>query len=128
MSCIRIDVEKQIILRVNRLMRVRNVRCLRSDLLRVPLTRLVRIGVEMTCVRAPIVRRIFRDSTRLQKPFTLQKHLVLATPEGVRYDLSTAVINRAPESALLFLALNIGPHFIHFCCISTPDHHGYIAW
>ena len=85
MSCIRIDVEKQIILRVNRLMRVRNVRRLRSDLLRVPLTRLVRIGVEMTCVRAP-------------------------------------------ESALLFLALNIGPHFIHFCCISMPDHHGYIAW
>jgi hypothetical protein len=30
MSCIRIDLEKQIVLRVNRLIRVRNLRCLRS--------------------------------------------------------------------------------------------------
>jgi hypothetical protein len=30
MSCIWIDLEKQMVLRVNRLIRVRNVKCLRS--------------------------------------------------------------------------------------------------
>ena len=74
------------------------------DLLRVALARLVLLSLDMSRVRAPIVRVIFRDPKRLQQRCELQKHFVLATSKHVRQDLATAVINRMPQPSLLLLS------------------------
>jgi hypothetical protein len=47
------------------------------DLLRVPLARLVLVGIEMPCICASIVGVIARDTKRLEQRFALQKHLIL---------------------------------------------------
>jgi hypothetical protein len=64
---------------------------------RVALARLVRIRLEMPRVRAPRVRIIARDAKRFQQSVALQKHLVFATSQDVRQDVTTTVIKLVPE-------------------------------
>src|SRR5262249_48633172 len=71
------------------------------NLLRVPLARLVLVGIEMPCVRAPIIGVIAPDTKRLEQPFELQKHVVLTPAKNIRQHLARVVINRVPEPARL---------------------------
>ena len=54
------------------------------DLLRVPFARAVHLGVQMSCVRAPMIRREAGEAEGLQQRFELQKDLVLAAPKDIR--------------------------------------------
>ena len=62
------------------------------DLLRVPLARLVLVGIEMPGVRAPIIGVIARDAKRLEQRFELQKHLILPPPKDIRQHLAGLVM------------------------------------
>ena len=117
------DWEKQIVLRVNRLIRVRNVSGFRAIFCALRLPLLVRIRLDMTRGRAPRVRTIACDAKRLQQGFALQKYLVLAPPKHVGQPLPTAVIHRMPQPPWLFCALHKGAHFVG-CGFggTTPDH------
>jgi hypothetical protein len=77
------------------------------DLLRMALTRLVLIGIDMTGIRTPIVRVIAHDAKRLQQRFELQKDVILATSKDIRQDLATAVINSMPKPPLIFFAHHV---------------------
>jgi len=57
------------------------------DLLRVPLARLVLVGIEMPCICASIVGVIARDTKRLEQRFALQKHLILPPATDIRQHL-----------------------------------------
>ena len=81
------------------------------DLLRVPLTRLVLVGIEMPCICAPLVGVIARDTKRLEQRFALQKHLILPPATDIRQHLACVVIDRMPQPALRGLLPHIGPHF-----------------
>ena len=74
-------------------------------MLRVALARLVFICIEMTRVGALIVRIILQNAKWFQQAFEFHKHLIFATPQDVRQDVTAMVINRVPEPArLAFLA------------------------
>src|SRR4030095_11165066 len=91
------------------------------DLLRVALARLVFIRIEMTRVRAPIVRIIPRDAKRFQQRLELEKYLIFAAPQDVRQHVTTAVINRVPEPPRLSFLPHIGPHLIDFRFLNSLD-------
>ena len=69
MSCIWIDFEKQIVLRTKRLIRVRNVRCVRSIFWVFRLPGLCIDGVEMAFVRPPMIRIKTCEPKGLQQRF-----------------------------------------------------------
>ena len=56
------------------------------DLLRVPLARLVGIGVEMTGIRTPIIRGISRDPKGLLPRFDLLKYRIFRECQYDIYD------------------------------------------
>jgi len=63
--------EKQIVLRTRRLIRVRNVRCLRSIFLRVAFAWAMDVGVQMPGVGAPIIGVVAGEPEGLQQRFAL---------------------------------------------------------
>jgi hypothetical protein len=97
------------------------------DLLRVPLARLVLVGIEMPCICAPIVGVIARDTKRLEQRFALQKHLILPPATDIRQHLACVVIDRMPQPALRGLLPHIGPHCIDFRFLNPLDHHVHIV-
>ena len=70
------------------------------DLLRVPLARLVLVGIEMPCRGAPIIGVIARDATGLQQRLPLQKNAIFPPPKDLRQDLATAMVNGMPYTAI----------------------------
>ena len=97
------------------------------NVLRVALAWLVRIRLEMTRVRAPIVCIIPRDAKRFQQGFAFQKHLIFAAPKDVRQDVTTAVINRVSEPPRLTFLAHVGPHLVDFRFLSLLDHHVHVV-
>ena len=73
------------------------------DLLRVQLARIVLVGIEMPCVRAPMIRMKTGEPEGLQQRFQRQKDIILAPSEHMREDLPGVVINRMPQPPLVFL-------------------------
>jgi len=96
------------------------------DLLRVPLARLVLVGIEMPCICAPIIGVIARDAKRLEQSFELQKHLVLPPATDMRQRLARVVIDRMPQPALRILVPHIGPHLIDLRFLNPLDHHVHL--
>lgn len=82
------------------------------DLRRVPLTRMVLVGIEMPCVRALIIGVIAPDAQRLEQRFELQKHLLLPPAKDLHQHLARLVSARIPQPALRVLLPHIGPHCI----------------
>src|SRR5918999_655899 len=98
------------------------------NFLRLTLTRLVLIRIEMTGVGTPIIGVIARDSKRLQQRFELQKYLIFTATKDVREDLAIAVVNGMPQPPLLLLTLNITPHFVHFSFLSESNDNFNLIW
>ena len=104
------------------------------------------VGVEMTRVRAPILRGIAHEAKGLEQRFALQKHLILpptkdicncrwlsSRPSGRRRDRALCqhfprvMIDRMPQPALRVLLPHKGPHLIDFRFVSSPDHHVHLV-
>jgi hypothetical protein len=98
------------------------------DLLRVALTRLVLIRIEMTRVGAPIVRIIPRDAKRFQQGLELEKHLILAAPQDVRQHSTTAMIYRVPEPSRRSFRAHKRPHLVHFGLLRQSYDDGHLIW
>ena len=107
------DLEKQIVLRTSRLIRVRNVRCLRS-IVACCACRGCGLQTRDSAVGTPIVCIIPRDAKGLQQRSSTSKDLVRAPPKDVGQDFPGAVIDGMPQPARLFLLPHIAPHFVHF--------------
>src|SRR6266850_2688966 len=94
------------------------------DLLRVALARAVNLRLQLPRVGAPMICIILCEPKRLQQPFQLQKHLILATPKDIGKDGPREVIDRVPKPPLLLLLADKRPHLIHLGFASTLDTHG----
>src|SRR5882724_892190 len=94
------------------------------DLLRVALARAVHLRLQLPRVGAPMICIILCDPKRLQQPFQLQKHLILATPKDIGKDGPREVINRVPQPPLLLFLADKRPHLIHLGFASTFDTYG----
>src|SRR5882724_9765354 len=94
------------------------------DLLRVALARAVNLRLQLPRVGAPMICIILCDPKRLQQPFQLQKHLILATPKDIGKDGPREVINRVPKPPLVLFLADKRPHLIHLGFASTLDTHG----
>jgi hypothetical protein len=97
------------------------------DLLRVPLARVMLVGIEMPGIRTPIIGVIAFDAKRLEQRFELQKHLILPPTKDLRQHLARVVIDRLPQPALRGLLPHIGPHLIDFRFLSPLDHHIHLV-
>ena len=75
------------------------------NFLRLTLTRLVLIHIEMTRVGTPIIGIIAGDPKRLQQRFELHKHFIFAACKDVRQDFAASVVDRMPKPPGLFLSL-----------------------
>ena len=92
------------------------------NLVGVSFARSVLIGIDMTRVRASIIRVIARDAKRLHQRFELQEDLILTRTKHIGQDLATPVINHMPKPTRLFVAPYKRPPLIDFRFISEPNH------
>src|SRR5712691_2924797 len=83
------------------------------DLLGIPFTRAVHLGVQMSCVRAPMIRIEAGEAEGLQQRFELQKDLICAAPKNIRQDCAGMMINGMPQPALVAFFADKTPHLIH---------------
>jgi hypothetical protein len=98
------------------------------DLLRVPRARVGLLGLDVSRVRAPMIRLRAGDAKRLQQGVELYKPLGLATPTPVGHDLATMGIDHMPPPARGFFPLHAGPHCIPFRFLSHPQDHLHLLW
>src|SRR5213593_1729309 len=112
------------VLRMRRLMRVRNVKCLRS-ISCVAFPRDMGFGGQMSCVRPPMIREKAGDPKGLQEGFQFQEHLILAATKDVCEDSAAPVVDSVPEPAWLLLAAHKAPHFINFGVLHSTDADGH---
>jgi len=89
-------LEKQIVRRTSRLIRVRRLMCLLS-MVCVLLADGMLLGVEIPLVGAPAIGEKARDAKRFQQLFELQKDGILPPPKDIRQYGATAVINHVPQ-------------------------------
>ncbi len=118
------DFEKQIVLRTRRLIRVRNVRCLRS----IVLAGAVDCGLEIPLVGAPVVGIVVRDAKRPEQRLQLYEDLVLTPPKDIGQDLPSAVIKGMPQPARFSLLADKTPYFVHFGFIHALTYDLDVAW
>ena len=82
------------------------------DFLRVLLTHLMLLSIEMPLVGPPAVGVKLRDAKRCQQLVELQEDVVLPSSEHIRQDLPRVVINGVPQSAWIRFAAHVTPHFV----------------
>jgi hypothetical protein len=97
------------------------------DLRRVPLARVGLVGIEMPCVRTPIIGRKTRQAQRLEQRFQLEKPLVLTPAKDLRQYRSRLVLERLPQPALHGLLPHIGPHRITCRFINPLEHYAHLV-
>src|SRR5215470_4598727 len=62
------------------------------DLLGVPFTRTMHVGIQMSGVGPPIIREVAGEAEGLQQRFEPQKDLIFAAPKDVGQDLAGVVM------------------------------------
>lgn len=130
MSCNSVDLEKQIVLRASRLMRVRSVKCFRSIcwVLRVAFAWHMGVGCQMPDVCPPVIGEEACDPKGFQQGLELQEHLVLATAKYIRQDLDDPVIESMPQLPWLLLLAHEAPHFVDLCGLHLVNAHFHLTW
>ncbi len=93
-SCIVVVLEKQIVRRTNRLIRVRKLMCLLSIFLCVLFANGVLLWVDVPLVGAPSIRIRPHDPKRLQQCLQLQKDGTLSSAKDIGKHLPTVMIDR----------------------------------
>ena len=91
-SCIVVVLDKQIVRRTSRLIRVRRL----LDSLRVLLANVMLRWVDMPFVRSPSVGVKSRDAKGLQQVLEFEKDGILPSPKDVRQHRATVMIDGMP--------------------------------
>ena len=111
-SCMGVILEKPIVRRTRRLIRVRRLMCLLSMFCVYSLPTWCFSGVDMSLVGAPPIGVETAAPKRLQQRFQLQKDVILPSPKDRRSHGPTVVIDGMPQPPLGFLLAHITPHLI----------------
>ena len=90
------------------------------DLLRVDLADGVGSRGKMALIDARRIRVEVLQAKGLEQFLHLNKNRIRATPERIRQDYATQMVNRMPQPALVGFAAHETPHLIHLCRLYAP--------
>src|SRR6266705_2448116 len=98
------------------------------DLLGVPFTRTMYVGVEMAFVCPPMIRIKTGEPEGLQQRFELHKDVVFAATKDIGQDRARVMINRMPQPAWVPFVADKAPHFVDLRFPSLLNVHQDFGW
>src|SRR5262249_43223735 len=88
----------------------------------------VLFGGKVTCVGAPLIRKVVHEAEGLQEGFELAKDGILTTSKDIRQDIrqdrSCLMINGMPQPAWMPFVADKRPHLIHLGLASSLNVYG----
>jgi hypothetical protein len=123
-SCIKMVLEKQIVLRAKRLMRVRKVKCFRSIIcvLRFPIVWTA--GFKMTVIGSPSSGAILTDAKGFKECLQFEKYLIFVVRQHISQDFTRLMIDRVPLTNAADFYVGHNSTFHPLVLLSLPTEKG----
>src|SRR5215211_488221 len=81
--------------------------------------------IQMSLIGTPLISIKTGNTKRYKQSFEFQKNFIFMRSQNIGEYLSTSMVDRVPQPALIFFLTHEAPHFIQLCLLYSDELHCY---